>query len=88
MGLFIIAAGLLLLLALVISIPLFRHPLEPYLAPGLEEEDHEEVFSERDAILEMLSDLETSKGSGKLSEGDYLQEKTDLQRRYLELVEE
>ncbi len=82
----LIAISLLLLAAavMVISYPLIFHELEAYeLPPSAAAE-----FSERDALLEALSELELSHRSGKLSETDYLTQKLQLEKQYLQAVGE
>lgn len=67
----------------VIAYPLFFQDLEPHQMEGLPNE----IFSERDAMLEALSDLELSRGAGKLSDQDYQSEKTRLELKYIQAVE-
>ena len=86
MWMFIVSIALLLAVALVISLPLLRGALVPYALeaePGQPEED----FSERDALLDALSDLEDSFGAGKLTRPDYEAQKERLQLRYVEVVD-
>jgi hypothetical protein len=78
-----IAALVLLLVAGVISYPLVMQALEPYALAELPDES----FSERDALLEAMSDLEDSFRAGKVSQGDYDAQKQRLQLRYIEVVE-
>jgi hypothetical protein len=84
MWMFAAAVLLLLIAAGVISYPLLVHRLEPYDLPDLPDES----FSERDALLEAMSDLEVSFRAGKLSEADYTAQKQRLQVRYIEVVED
>jgi hypothetical protein len=83
MWMFAIAVLLLLIAAAVISYPLFMRRLEPYALPDLPDE----TFSESDALLEALSDLEDSFRAGKVSEADYAAQKQRLELRYIEVVE-
>ena len=64
---------------LFIIYPLFFQPLRKYqpLVPDAEE------FSQRDALLAALSELEEGKLMGRLSRADYQQQKLVLQRQYL-----
>lgn len=83
MWMFAAAVLVLLVAAGVISYPLLMQHLEPYDLPELPDES----FSERDALLEALSDLEESYHAGKVSEGDYAAQKQRLELRYIEVVE-
>jgi hypothetical protein len=83
MWMFVAAVVLLLLVAGVISYPLLLHRLEPYDLPELPDDS----FSERDALLEALSDLEDSFHAGKVSEPDYAAQKQRLELRYIQVVE-
>ena len=83
LGLFLISGGLLLLAATIVAWPLFFHRVEPYRA----EDEVSTPFSERDALLEALSELEQEYLAGKLGQGDYEAAKARYQRDYLTLVE-
>lgn len=83
MWMFIAALALVLIVAAVISLPLLRGGLEPYALAEAPAED----FSERDALLDALTDLEESYGSGKLSQADYDAQKQRLQLRYVQVLE-
>ena len=83
MWMFAIAVLLLLIAAAVISYPLLMRRLEPYTLPDLPDES----FSESDALLEALSDLENSYRAGKVSQGDYAAQRQRLELRYIEVVE-
>jgi hypothetical protein len=83
MWMFVAAVLVLLVAAAAISYPLLMQRLEPYDLPELPDES----FSERDALLEALSDLEDSFHAGKVSEGDYAVQKQRLELRYIEVVE-
>ena len=83
MWMLVISVVLLLVAAVVVSLPLLRGTLEPYALEHAEDDD----FSERDALLDALSDLEESYGVGKLSQADYDAQKQRLQLRYIEVVE-
>ncbi|MCZ6472769.1 MAG: hypothetical protein O7A08_13330 [SAR324 cluster bacterium] len=82
MLLFAISGLVLLVAVLVISYPLIFHALEDFRVPPSPEDD----YSERDALLEAMNELEISHGTGKLSEDDYQTEKLQLQRRYLQVA--
>lgn len=78
-------AALVLLAALaVVTYPFFFEEVESYRLPGLPED----AFSERDALLEALNDLELAHGAGKLTQADYRTEKARLEIRYIEVVED
>ena len=83
MWMFAVSVLVLLLAAGVISAPLILQRLEPYNRPDLPAD----AFSERDALLEALSDLEDSLRAGKVSQDDYAAQKQRLQLRYIEVVE-
>lgn len=83
MWMFVIAAVVLLITAGIISVPLMMGRIEAYALPDLPDES----FSERDALLEALSDLEASFRQGKLSEEDYTEQKQRLQVQYIQTVE-
>ena len=76
-------ALVLLVAAAVISYPLLFHRLEPYALPELPDES----FSERDALLEALSELKQALRAGKISPADYEAQRGRLERGYVELVE-
>ena len=59
--------------------PLFFQPLQKYQLPVPEGEE----FSQRDALLAALSELEDDQLMGRLSREDYQQQKLALQRQYL-----
>lgn len=80
MLLFAIAGGILLLAALIISYPLIFSELESHAAPAPPDSE----YSERDALLEAMSELEISYRTGKLSDRDYQSQKSRMQRQYLE----
>ena len=81
---FLLAALVLLAAALVISYPLIFHALEPYQATP----PPDAAYSERDALLEALGELEVSYGTGKISGQDYQAEKLRLQKLYLEVADQ
>jgi hypothetical protein len=83
MWMFAVSVLVLLLAAGVISAPLILQRLEPYDLPDLPAD----AFSERDALLEAMSDLEDSFHAGKVSQDDYAAQKQRLQLRYIEVVE-
>ncbi|HIL88315.1 MAG TPA: hypothetical protein EYM25_06355 [Deltaproteobacteria bacterium] len=66
---------------LFIIYPLFFQPLRNYQLPVPDTEE----FSQRDALLAALSELEEEQLIGRLSRTDYQQQKLVLQRQYLEV---
>lgn len=81
---YLFALLLLVLAAAALSYPLFFQRLEQYLLPDLPSEE----FSERDALLEALSELEYSHDAGKLSDRDYDDQRAALEARYVEVTEQ
>ena len=78
-------AVLVLLAALaVVTYPLFFQHVEAYRLT----DPPNETFNEGDSLLEALSDLELAHGAGKLSQADYEQEKSRLEIRYIQVLEE
>ncbi len=80
---FIIAAAVLVAAVLIVSYPLIFNAMESHRAeptPGAE-------YSERDALLEAMSELEGSFQTGKLSAADYEHQKAGLRRQYLRAQE-
>ena len=75
----IITILLLLAAAVLLSLPLVAMGGQPYVM----EEPPAPSFTERDALLEAMSELELSHGAGKLSREDYERQKARLQREYL-----
>ena len=84
MWLIIIGSLLLIIAAVGVSYPLFAEPLEPLFF----EEVTEDHFSEKDALLESMSDLEYAYKTGKISEQVYTEQKSSLHHEYVTLVEE
>lgn len=83
--LFLLIGSLVLLFAAaVISYPLLFEPLQVHEG---ETEPKGELYTERDALLENLSDLETSLKTGKVNQAVYETQKARLQREYLELLD-
>lgn len=82
MLLFVLAAVVLTIAAAVISLPLVFAPVETY-AVG---DPPDTEYSERDALLEAMSELELSFQTGKLSGDDYQAQKARLQRQYLRVI--
>lgn len=78
----LLSLAVLILAGAAIAYPLFFHKLEPFLAPHLPDTP----FSERDSLLEAMSELELEYHGGKVSEEDYAREKNRLQRSYIEAV--
>ncbi|MDH4246794.1 MAG: hypothetical protein OEW39_03155 [Deltaproteobacteria bacterium] len=83
MLIFILAALVLLMCAMVVAFPLVFEQLETY---GVEEADPDE-FDERDALLDALSELEQDYKSGKLSKAVFETQQAHLQQGYLEELE-
>ena len=83
MLLFVIAGIVVAGAVLVVSYPLVLRPLEPYAAPP----DPEAEYSDRDALLEAMSELEVSQQTGKLSQADYEEQKNRMERQYLNTVQ-
>ena len=83
MLLFVIAAVLMALAAAVVAYPLVGMPAEPYLKKGPRGAD----FSERDALLSALDDLEHAFLSRKLSQKDYEAQRETLEAEYVRAVE-
>lgn len=83
MLLLLAAAALLLLTVGVVSYPLLFQPPEPYLPPGLPRAE----FSERDALLDAIDELEHAFYSGKLSPEDYQAQRAALEARYAAVLE-
>lgn len=79
---YLVSLFVLLVSLAVVSYPLFFQPLIEHEAPP----DPESEFSERDALLEALSDLELSFGTKKLTDLDYQLQKRALQTRYAEVL--
>ncbi len=79
-----IAVLVLLATLAVVTYPFFFEDVESYRLA----EPPEDAFSERDALLEALSDLELAHGAGKLSQADYQTEKARLENRYIQVVED
>ncbi len=83
MVLFLVAGLVLLLAAAVIGYPLVFGALEPHIIAA----PHDAEYAESDALLEAMSELELSHGSGKLSQQDYDKQKLRLQKQYLQAVQ-
>jgi hypothetical protein len=82
LGLFLVSAGLLLLALAVLAYPLLFQSTEAYRSSeGVSTE-----FSERDALLEAMSELEVEYQSGKLSRADYESAKARYEGEYLALA--
>ena len=80
---FIVLAFVLVAAIAVISYPLVFSKMESYLKTAPIDSE----FSERDALLEALSELELSFQIGKLSESDYQTQKIQLEQQYLTEVD-
>ena len=83
MMLFLLAMLLILFSLVIISYPLVAGALERFE----DRESEDEEYSERDSLLEAMSDLEMSLDTGKISEEAYKAQKLLLQKDYLDLVE-
>lgn len=83
MSLLIAASTILLLAVLVVSYPLVFQKTEPYVLPRQLPSE----FSERDALLDAIDDLEHSFHSGKLSQTDYEAQRARLEVQYVALLE-
>ena len=83
MWVFFISAAVLLAAVAILAYPLAIQRLETYRV------SHETStsFSERDALLEAMSDLELDFRAGKITAGDYETGKARLQRAYLAEVD-
>jgi hypothetical protein len=81
--LFAVAIVLLLLAVAVVSYPLVFQPAEPYALPKLPPSE----FSERDALLDAIDDLEHSFHSGKVSQADYEAQRARLEVQYVAVLE-
>ncbi len=78
-----LAVVLLVLTLAVIGYPLFFQPLEPFLVSGLPDES----FSERDSLLEAMTELDQAHQAGKVSPEDYQSIKSELETRYIQVGE-
>ena len=74
---FVLAVG-------VISYPLVLETVERFD----ERESDDEEYSERDALLEAMSELELSRDTGKISDVAYQEQKLRLQKQYLKTIGE
>lgn len=83
MVLLAVAMLLVLLAAAVVSYPLLFEKAEPYAAPPAPYS----AYSERDALLDAIDDLEHSFHSGKLSQADYEAQRARLEAQYVTLLE-
>ncbi|HEX7928991.1 MAG TPA: hypothetical protein VF678_15450 [bacterium] len=82
--LLIAAAVVLIVLAVaVVSYPLVLQPAEPYALPKAPRSE----FSERDALLDAIDDLEHAFHSGKLSQADYAAQRAQLEVQYVAVLE-
>ncbi len=83
MWVFVTSAVVLLAAMAVLAYPLVLQRLESYRGVAHETST---AFSERDALLEAMSDLELEFRAGKVTAGDYEREKARLQRAYLSVA--
>lgn len=83
LGLFLISGGVLLFALAVLAYPLLFQAVEAYRSgQGVSTE-----FSERDALLEAMSELELEYQAGKIAQSDYEAAKARYQGEYLALVD-
>ena len=82
MVLYVVAVLILLLAVAVVSYPLVFQPAEPYRLANPPAE-----FSERDAMLDAIDDLEHSFHSGKVSPADYEAQRARLEVQYVAVLE-
>jgi len=78
-----IAILLLILAVVVVSYPLVFQPTESYTLPKPPPSE----FSERDALLDAIDDLEHSFHSGKVSQADYETQRARLEVQYVAVLE-
>lgn len=83
MWVFVTSAAVLLAAVAILAYPLVIQRLESYRVAH----ETSTSFSERDALLEAMSDLELDFRAGKITAGDYEREKARLQRAYLAAVD-
>jgi hypothetical protein len=81
--LIVIAVLLLLLAVAVVSYPLVMQAAESYILPKAPPSE----FSERDALLDAIDDLEHSFHSGKVSQADYESLRAQLEVQYVAVLE-
>jgi len=82
LALLLFSGAVLAVAALAVAWPLLFQALEPYSIP----QAVSTPFSERDALLEALSELELEYQAGKLSETDYAAAKARYERDYVEVM--
>ncbi|MBI3993739.1 MAG: hypothetical protein HY342_10730 [Candidatus Lambdaproteobacteria bacterium] len=85
MGALVVGILVLIAAAAVLSLPLFLRKLEPYDNP---QAVIAEPYTQADALLDALGELDLSFRSGKLSDEDFQAERAHLQRAYIALVEQ
>jgi hypothetical protein len=78
-GAILITILLLFAAAVLLSVPLWAAPGQSYTP----EQPPAPTYTERDALLEAMSELELSFGAGKLSPDDYERQKARLQQEYV-----
>ena len=80
-ALLLFSGAVLAIAGLAAAWPLLFQRVEPYRAGRAQSTE----FSERDALLEAMSELELEYQSGKLSEADYRAAKSRYEREYVRL---
>jgi len=83
LALLFFSVSVLALAGLAIAWPLLFQRVEPYAAARA----RSTPFSERDALLEAMSELELEYQSGKLSEADYRAAKSRYELDYVRLAQ-
>jgi hypothetical protein len=81
--LYVVALLILLLAVAVVSYPLVFQPAEAYRLANPPPAE----FSERDALLDAIDDLEHSFHSGKVSPADYEAQRARLEVQYVAVLE-
>ncbi len=79
MWLYLISGAVLLVAAGLLAYPLVFQQVERYGTDGR----HSTPFSERDALLQAMSELELEFQGGKVAESDYRAHKARYEREYL-----
>jgi hypothetical protein len=81
-ALLVFSGAVLAAAGLAIAWPLLFQRIEPYATPKAQST----AFSERDALLEAIGELELEYQSGKLSETDYQAAKSRYEREYVRIA--
>jgi hypothetical protein len=82
LALLLFSGAVLVIAGLAIAWPLLFQRIEPYMPARAESTP----FSERDALLEAIGELEIEYQSGKLSEADYQAAKSRYEREYVRIA--